>query len=298
MMKTRSLGPGAPEVSIIGYGGMMISVAGRPPEEQGVRAIHAALDAGATLIDTADVYCLDDTDIGHNERLVARALASWKGDRDRIIVATKGGMTRPQGRWERSDAPAHLRAACERSLRALGVDQIALYQFHAPDPAVPFADSIGALADLQREGKIRWVGLSNVTVHEIDEARKIVAVVTVQNRLNPFFREALKHHLLVGPSVVDHCAKLGIGFLAYSPVGGGRLNRKLPDQPILARIARQHGASAHATTIAWVLSKGPNVIAIPAGRDPAHVRDSMSAGNIVLSKEDIKAIDEARFSRD
>ena len=297
-MKTRTLGPGAPAVSIIGYGGMMISIAGRPPEEQGVRAIHAALDTGATLIDTADVYCLDDSDIGHNERLVARALASWSGKRDGVLVATKGGLTRPEGRWDRHGDPEHLRRACERSLKALGVEQIALYQLHAPDPGVPFAESVGTLAELQREGKIRWIGLSNVSVREIDQARKIVEVVTVQNRLSPFFREALKHEFFVGPSVVDHCARHGIGFLAYSPVGGGRLNLKLPRQPVLSRIARQHGASPHATAIAWVLSKGETVFAIPAGRNPDHVRDSMKAADIELTREDIKAIDDERFARD
>src|SRR6185503_12463400 len=155
--KTRPLGPGAPAVSVIGYGGMMVSIAGRPPEEQGIRAIQAALDSGATLIDTADVYCLDDNDIGHNERLIAKALKQRAGSRDHIVVATKGGLTRPGGSWQSNADPDHLRGACERSLKALGVDRIDLYQLHAPDPRVPFAESVGALADLQRAGKIRWI---------------------------------------------------------------------------------------------------------------------------------------------
>src|SRR5262245_17842338 len=132
-MKQRRLGPGGPEVSAIGYGGMMISIQGRPPEELGIRAIHAALDAGATLIDTADVYCLDDDDIGHNERLIAKALKQWSGRRDGIVVATKGGLTRPAGQWHRQADPEHLHRACERSLKALGVERIDLYQLHAPD---------------------------------------------------------------------------------------------------------------------------------------------------------------------
>ncbi|MBI4500548.1 MAG: aldo/keto reductase [Gemmatimonadetes bacterium] len=297
-MKTRKLGPGAAEVSAIGYGGMMISIQGRPPEEQGIRAIHAALDSGATLIDTADVYCLDDGDIGHNERLIAKALKLWSGPRDHIVIATKGGLTRPAGQWHRKADPAHLRQACDCSLEALGVERIDLYQLHAPDSNVPFTDSVGTLAELQRQGKVRWLGLSNVSVKEIEKAGKIIDVVTVQNRLNPFFREALKREMLVGPSVVEHCTGKGIGFLAYSPVGGGRLNKKLPGHPVLEPIAKRYGASAHAVAIAWVRAKGSTVIPIPAGRDPQHVRDSMSAADIDLTPDDIEAIDRAEFSRD
>ena len=149
---------------------MHLSIQDRPRRSRAFEVIHAALDAGVTLIDTADVYCLDDSEIGHNERLVAKALESWSGDRDRVIVATKGGVKRPSGRWEMDGRPEHLRAACERSLAALGVERIDLYQLHAPDPKVPLAESVGALADLQREGKIRWVGLSNVSVPQIREA--------------------------------------------------------------------------------------------------------------------------------
>ncbi len=276
---------------------MMISITGRPPEAEGIRAIHAALDSGATLIDTADVYCLDDNDIGHNERLIAKALREWKGKGDQITVATKGGLTRPDGRWEQNADPVHLHRACDRSLKALGVERIDLYQLHAPDSKVPFAESIGALLDLQKVGKVRWLGLSNVSVEEIEEARTIIEVVTVQNRLNPFFREALKPEHPSQSSVVDHCAKQGIGFLAYSPVGGGRLNRKLPDHPALEPIARRLGASPHAVVIAWVLSKGPTVIPIPAGRVPEHVGDAMGASDLTLTADDIAAIDGADFFR-
>lgn len=278
-------------VSAVGFGGMPLSIQGRPDEATSVRAIHAALDSGATLIDTADVYCLDDDDIGHNERLIAQALRSLPGPREQIVVATKGGLTRPQGRWETDGRPAHLRRACERSLAALGVERIDLYQLHAPDPAVPLADSVGALADLQREGKIRWVGLSNVSVEEIEEASAIVPVMTVQNRLNPFFREALED------GVVTHCARKGIGFLAYSPVGGGRLNKKLPSHPAAAAIARKHGVSVHVVVLAWVLAQGPTVIAIPGARMVEHARDSANAAGLVLPAEDLAAIDRAEFSR-
>lgn len=290
-MQLRPLGPGAPAVSAIGFGGMPLSIQGRPDEAAAIRVIHAALDAGMTLLDTADVYCLDEGDIGHNERLVAKALDGWGGRKDAVVVATKGGLTRPRGAWERDARPASLRAACARSLAALGVDCIPLYQLHAPDTKVPFAESVGALADLRREGKVRWVGLSNVSVDQVREAAAIVPVLTVQNRLNPFFGEAPE------TGVVAHCSREGIGFLAYSPVGGGRLNRKLPSLGVLQPIARAHGASPHAVVLAWVLARGSSVIAIPGARTEAHVADSAGASDLVLAPAELAAIDGAEFDR-
>jgi aryl-alcohol dehydrogenase-like predicted oxidoreductase len=290
-MQARALGADAPAVPAIGYGGMHLSLQDRPPEPRSIELIRAALDAGVRLIDTADVYCLDDGDIGHNERLIAEALRGWSGDRAAVLVATKGGLTRPAGRWERDGRPAHLRAACERSLRALGVDRISLYQLHAPDPDVPFEESVGALAELRRQGKIRWVGLSNVSVAQIRAAEAIVPIASVQNRLNPFFRESL------ADGVVRYCERRGIGFLAYSPTGGGRLNLKLPEHPVLRPMAARLGVTAHALTLAWVLARSPAVIAIPSARRLTHALDSIAAGSLELSAEDLAAIDEAQFSR-
>ena len=290
-MKRRTLGAGAPAVPVVGYGGMHLSLQERPPERESLGVIRAALDAGVRLIDTADVYCLDESDIGHNERLVAEALRGWSGPRDEVVVATKGGLTRPGGRWERDGRPEHLRAACERSLRALGVERIALYQLHAPDPAVPFEESVGALAELRREGKIRWAGLSNVSVPQIRAAEAIVPVASVQNRLNPFFREAL------ADGVVEYCEEQGIGFLAYSPTGGGRLNRKLPQHPVVRPVAERLGVSAHAVVLAWVLAQSGTVIVIPSARRVAHALDSVGAGELELSPDDLAAIDQAEFSR-
>ena len=290
-MRFRPLAPGLPEVSIVGFGGMPLSILGRPDPATARAVLHASLDAGVTLIDTADVYCLDDHDTGHNERLIAAALRSWNGPRERILVATKGGLTRPDGRWETNANPRHLRHACERSLLALGLEQIALYQLHAPDPAIRFEDSVGTLADLQREGKVRWVGLSNVSVAQIRAAEAIVPVATVQNRLNPFFREALRD------GVVEYCGKRAIGFLAYSPVGGGRLNRKLPDHPVLRRLSAGLHESPHAIVTAWVLAQGPTVFAIPGARTVEHARDAAHAADLVLSPEDLELISGAEFDR-
>jgi len=289
-MQHRPLGPEARNVTEIGYGGMPLSISGRPDEKQGIGVIHAVLDAGVNLIDTANVYCLDDDDIGHNERLIAKALAGWSGERDKLVIATKGGLTRPQGRWERDGDPARLKAACERSLEALGVEQIDLYQLHAPDPEVPFEDSVGAMVELQQEGKIRWVGLSNVSVEEIRTAEKLIHVQTVQNRLNPFFREALDE------GVARYCASRGIGFLAYSPVGGGRLNKKLPTHPVLKPIAEAHGVSPHAVAIAWVMAQADSVIPIPGASTVDHALDAFSAADVHLTADELAAIDAAEFS--
>jgi aryl-alcohol dehydrogenase-like predicted oxidoreductase len=270
---------------------MHVSIDGRPPEEVSLSVIQSALDAGVTLIDTADAYSLDQNDIGHNERLIAKALATWSGPRDDIIIATKGGVTRAEGRWERNGTARHLRQACERSLAALGVERIDLYQLHAPDPAVPLEESVGALAELQREGKIRWVGLSNVSVNEIQRAEAVAPITSVQNRLNPFFREALTE------GVVRYCESRGMGFLAYSPTGGGRLTKKLPSHPVLREIADRLEVSPHAVVLAWVLAQGSTVIAIPSARTVEHALDAAGAGDLILSEEDLRAIDTAEFSR-
>jgi aryl-alcohol dehydrogenase-like predicted oxidoreductase len=290
-MRTVPLGPSAPAVSVIGYGGMHLSLTDRPAESEGIRVIHAALDAGMTLVDTADAYCLDAAEIGHNERLIARALREWSGPREQVVVATKGGIVRTDGRWDRDGRPAHLRAACDASLKALGVEQISLYQLHAPDPAVPFEESVGALAELRRAGKVRWVGLSNVSVDEIRLAEAILPITSVQNRLNPFFRE-IPHE-----GVVAYCAAHGLGFLAYSPTGGGRLTKKLPSHPLLREIGRRLGATPHAVCLAWVLAQGSTVIAIPSARRVEHAGDSSRAAALLLRPADVAAIAAATFDR-
>lgn len=270
---------------------MHLSLEGRPPEAQGIAVIRAALDAGVTLIDTADVYCLDQDDLGHNERLIADAVAGWQGDRSAVTIATKGGLTRPDGRWTNDARPDRLVAAAERSLRALRVERLALYQLHAPDPAVPFADSVGALAGLRDQGKVRSIGLSNVSVAQIREAQAIAPIATVQNRLNPFFRDAL------AGGVVRYCTEQGIGFLAYSPTGGSRLTRTLPSHPVLAAVAARLEVSAHAVVLAWALAQSPTVIVIPSARTVEHALDSVGAAEVALSPEDLAAIDAAEFSR-
>ena len=282
------LGRTGEEISAIGFGAMPLSTQGRPPEDAGRAVINAAIDAGMTLIDTADVYCLNDGDLGHNERLIASAIRN-RPDRDRIKVATKAGMRRPGGSWTSDGTPKHIREACEKSLRALGVDQIWLYQFHTPDPSVPFEKSVESFAELQRNGKCKHVGLSNVDVEQIDAACRIVEVQSVQNRLNPYFRESI--------DVAEECARRKITFLAYSPVGGGRLAKKLDRFPVLKKIASSHNCSLHAVVLAWVRSQGQTVVPIPGARTVEHAVDSAKSASVTLTAAEIAEIDGSEFSR-
>ena len=168
-------------------------------------------------------------------------------------------------------------------------EQIWLYQFHAPDPKVPFEASVEAFAELQRAGKFKHFGLSNVSVKEIEGAQKILPVVSVQNRLNPYFRESAK--------VAKECAKRNITFLAYSPVGGGRLAKKLTQFDVLLELARKYDRSVHAIVIAWVRAQAESVVPIPAARTVEHAVDSANASELTLSPEDLGAIDETDFDR-
>jgi aryl-alcohol dehydrogenase-like predicted oxidoreductase len=281
-MKTRPLGPGL-TVSAVGLGGMYLSIDGRPSELDAVRTIHAALDAGVTFIDTADVYCLDHKDIGHNERIIARALREKPGAR--AVVATKGGLERPNGAWTRKATPAHLRQACEKSLRALGVDRIDVYQLHAPDPEVPLEDSVGELGRLSKEGKIAGVGLSNVSVEEIDRARAIMPIVSVQNRWNP------RHRAPERDGVLARCTEIGIAFLPYSPFGGAAGAKSLATVGTLAKEASARGVSPHRLVLAWMLAKSPVVIPIPGGRRVESVVDSAAASDLALSSDDVRSVE-------
>ena len=285
-MEQRTIG-GRP-VSALGYGAMYLSVQGRPTEEQGLEAIHAALAGGVTLIDTADSYCLDDQDRGHNERLIARALRQAGASADMVLVATKGGHTRPKGNWDVDGRPAYLRQACEASLIALGVEAIDLYQFHRPDPKVPFVESVGAMADLQREGKVRMVGLSNVSVAQIDAAQRLVTVVSVQNEFNPWQRRDEANGVLAA------CIERGIAYLPYSPFGGGGRAKGLGKLGPVAAVARAHGATPYQVMLAWLLAKSPVMIPIPCSTRGAGVRENLGAATLTLTPEEIGALEAMR----
>lgn len=287
-MRTRSIGSVA--VSAIGLGGMPMSIEGRPAEERSIRTIHAALDAGLTLIDTADAYHLNAGETGHNERLIARALASYGGDASGVLVATKGGHLRPgDGSWTLDGSPAHLRDAAEASLKALGVDAIGLYQFHRPDPKVPYAESVGALKELLDAGKIRQAGISNASIEQIDIARGVLGegnLASVQNQFSPAFRSS--------EAELRHCAELGIAFLPWSPLGGiSRAGQLGARHAAFQQIAGSRGVSPQQVTLAWMLAKAPIVIPIPGASRPESVIDSASAVDLVLDATELDQLDRA-----
>ncbi|MEV0743426.1 aldo/keto reductase [Streptomyces sp. NPDC050549] len=285
-MDTRRIGD--VEVSAIGLGGMPMSIEGRPDEARSLATIHAALDAGVTLIDTADAYHLHADEVGHNETLIAKALASHDRGGD-VLVATKGGHLRPgDGSWTLNGSPEYLKKACEASLRRLGVEAIGLYQFHRPDPRVPYADSVGAIRDLLDEGKIRMAGISNANPEQIRLANEILdgRLVSVQNQFSPAFRSSEPE--------LELCDELGIAFLPWSPLGGiSRAGELGSAYAPFARIAEKHGVSPQRVCLAWMLAKSPVVVPIPGASRPETIRDSAAAPGLTLSAEEFAELDAA-----
>ncbi|MDT5035227.1 MAG: hypothetical protein QOE03_412 [Micromonosporaceae bacterium] len=276
-------------VSAIGLGGMPMSIEGRPDEGRSVATIHAALDAGVTLIDTADAYHVGADEVGHNETLIAHALASYGGDTSHVLIATKGGHVRPgDGSWTRNGSPEYLKEACDASLKRLGVEAIGLYQFHRPDPATPYTESIGAIRDLLDAGKIRLAGISNANPDQIRLANQVLGgrLVSVQNQFSPAFRSSEPELAL--------CAELGIAFLPWSPLGGissaGDLGTRFA---AFADVARAYGVSPQQVCLAWLLAKAPVVIPIPGSSRPETIRDSAAAADLKLTAEQLDRLDAA-----
>ena len=284
-MQNRTIG--SVPVSAVGLGGMPMSIEGRPDEDRSIRTIHAALDAGVTLIDTADAYHLHAGETGHNERLIAKALVSYAGDASNVLVATKGGHIRPgDGSWIVDGSPAHLREAAEASLKALGVDAIGLYQFHRPDPKVPYEESIGAVRELLDEGKIRLAGISNATIEQIGIARRVLGegrLASVQNQFSPAFRSSEPE--------LRHTAELGIAFLPWSPLGGiGKAGQLGSRHRVFQEVADAHEVSVQRVTLAWMLALAPTVVPIPGASRPESITDSAQAADLVLTSEEMDTL--------
>jgi aryl-alcohol dehydrogenase-like predicted oxidoreductase/histidinol phosphatase-like enzyme len=267
-------------------GCMRLSTERDRDEPRALDTLHAALDAGVTLLDTADAYCLHQGEAGHNERLIARALASGAGDRARVRVATKGGLTRPDGQWIADGRARHLAAACEASLRALGVDRIALYQLHAPDPRTPLATSVRALAALQDDGRIEQIGLGNVTLGQLREALDLAPIAAVQVELSPWHDASLRGGL------VEFCAERGILFLAHRPLGGAENQGRLARDPVLQAIARRHGVSPAEVVLEWLRGLARVVVPLPGATRPETAR--AIGRRVSLGPDDVAALD-ARF---
>jgi aryl-alcohol dehydrogenase-like predicted oxidoreductase len=278
---------GEVQVSAIGLGGMPMSIEGRPDEQRSIRTIHAALDSGVTLIDTADAYHLLAGEVGHNESLIAKALASYGGDTSGVLVATKGGHLRPgDGSWTVNGSPDYLKRAADASLKRLGVDAIGLYQYHRPDPRVPYGDSIGAIRDLLDAGKIRLAGISNANPAQIRQANEILGgrLVSVQNQFSPAFRSSEPELELAG--------ELGIAFLPWAPLGGSGQAGSLGGRfEAFARVGDAHGVSPQQVALAWMLAKSPVVVPIPGASRPETIRDSAAAAELELTADEFAALD-------
>ncbi|HEU4349872.1 MAG TPA: aldo/keto reductase [Actinoplanes sp.] len=280
-MRQRTIGK--IQISPIGLGGMPMSIEGRPDSQRSIDTILAGLDAGVTLIDTADAYHIHADEVGHNETLIAQALATWRGDASSVLVATKGGHQRPgDGSWTVNGDPAYLKQAAEASLKRLGVDAIGLYQFHRPDPEVSYPDSIGALRDLLDEGKIRMAGISNASPEQIRQAQEILGgrLVSVQNQFSPAYRSSEPELRL--------CDEMGIAFLPWSPLGGiGRAGSLGGHAERFAEIGQRHGVSPQQVALAWMLAKSPHVIPIPGASRPESIRDSVRAADLELTEDEL-----------
>ncbi len=269
----------------LGFGAMRITGEGiwGPPanKDEAIAVLRRALDLGINLIDTADSYGPDVS-----ESLIAEALYPYPAD---LVIATKGGLLRTgPGEWPQDGSPAHLRAALEGSLRRLRLDRIDIYQFHRPDPKVPFADSVGELAKMRAEGKIRHVGLSNVTVEQLSQARDIVPIVTVQNRYNLADRESEGMTAARSEEMIDICAREGIGFIPWNPLSTGDLAR--PGGP-LDEIARRKNAQPSQVALAWLLRRSATMLPIPGTSSTRHLEENAEGATLTLTQEEFDAID-------
>jgi pyridoxine 4-dehydrogenase len=267
------------EVHRLGYGAMRITgqgVWGPPPDRDKAKdVLRRVVALGIDLIDTADSYGPHVS-----EQLIAEALHPYPGD---LTIATKGGLERTgPGAWPRNGRPEHLRAACEGSLRDLRVDRIDLYQLHSPDAAVPYAESVGALKELQDEGKIRHIGVSNVSVEQLEQARSIVDVVSVQNRFNLTDRAS--------QDVLDVCERDGLAFFPWFPLAAGSLAKP---GGLVAEIARAHDATPGQVALAWLLQRSPVLVPIPGTGSIEHLEENAAAAELALDEDELARLEEA-----
>ena len=262
-------------VGRMAYGAMRITGRGvwGEPRDRGEarRVLRRVVELGVDLIDTADSY-----GPAVSEELIAQALHPYP---EHLVIATKGGSLRPgPGQWVRDGRPEHLKKVCEESLARLRLEQIPLYQLHSPDPNVPIEDSIGALRELQQEGKVKHIGVSNVTVHELERAQAVAPIVSVQNRYN-----ALDRH---SDALVERCERQGLAFLPWAPLAKGDA-----DVPEAQAIADRHGASASQVLLAWLLARSPVMVPIPGSGSMAHVEENIAAATLDLTADELTRLD-------
>ena len=285
-METKQLGKTGVFVSAIGLGGMPMSLSDRPPESQSLNVIHRALDLGITMIDTADSYCKDEPDKHHNEQLIHKALQSYNGDVSNVVVATKGGLMRPNGNWTRNGNPQHLRETIRVSFETLGGDKpIDIWQYHAHDPDYTIEESLAPAKEAVEAGMIRFVGVSNFSVAQIKQARDVVDIVSVQNQYNPWYRQPETD------GVLEYCENEGLTFLPWSPLGGSRRHASLQDFPVIAQLAKEKGVSVYCIVLAWLRSKSPCILPIPGASKTNSIEDSVRTVDVKLSDDEVQRID-------
>lgn len=282
-MPTTTLGKTGIAISSLGFGAMWLSIDGRPPPEQATAVLRRAVQRGVTIIDTADSYCLDESDKHHNERLIAAALPSVSG-----LIATKGGLMRPEGRWEANGDPRHLAAAIRRSIEALGGTRpIVLWQWHAPDPRYPIEESLLPIRQAVKEGLIQHVGLSNVSVEQIQEARDMVDVVSVQNRFSLWHRQPERD------GVLEYCERTGLTLLAYSPLGGRVGAKALAGHRVAVELAQQYGVTPQRVALAWLHAKSRCIVPIPGTTRVEAVDQLFTPLKLRLAPEEVTALEAA-----
>ncbi len=269
----------------LGFGAMRLTGEGiwGPPanKQEAIAVLHRALELGINLIDTADSYGPEVSEL-----LIAEALYPYPKD---LVIATKGGLLRPgPGQWLPDGRPEHLCEALEGSLRRLRLDRIDIYQFHRPDPRVPFEDSVGELAKMRADGKIRHVGLSNITIEQLAQAQKIVPIVTVQNHYNLASRESERMSAQQSEEMIDICERQGIGFIPWNPLAAGELARS--GGP-LDQIAKRHNAKPSQIALAWLLKRSSTMLPIPGTSSVKHLEENVMGATIRLTQEEFEAID-------
>ncbi|MEB3215533.1 MAG: aldo/keto reductase [Nostocales cyanobacterium 94392] len=285
-MKTTQVGKSGVSVSAIGLGGMPMSIYDRPTESESINVIHRALDLGITFIDTADSYCKDESDKHHNERLIYKALQKYNGDTSNVVVATKGGLMRPNQSWARNGNPKHLRETIEVSFAALGGNKpIDIWQYHSPDPDYTIEASLTPAKEAQEAGMIREIGVSNFSVEQIEQARDVVDIVSVQNQYNPWHREPEID------GVLEYCENEGLTFIPWSPFGGRRRHDNLTDIPAITKLAVEKNVSVYCIVLAWLRSKSPCILPIPGASKISSIEDSAKAVDITLSAAEVQKID-------
>lgn len=286
-METKKLGKTDTIISAIGLGGMPLSLSGHPSKEDGISVIHQALDLGVTLIDTADSYCVDESDKHHNEKLIATALEQYQGDTSNVVIATKGGLMRPQGSWARNGSPEHLRQTIRQSYKALGGKRpIDVWQYHSPDPEYLISESLTPAKEAVEEGIIRYVGVSNFSVAQIKQAQELVEIVSVQNQYNPWQRQP-EHD-----GVLEYCEQEGLTFFPWSPLGGSRRVNLLQNIPVINELAQEKGVSVYQVVLAWLRSKSPCIVPIPGASKVSSIKDSVGSLDVQLSPDEIQRFEQ------